>query len=65
MEPIRQEGFLVLQEASGTGMTFFKTREEAEGKVKTMLGKDHPMLVVAATRFVTTRILELRHEPLD
>jgi hypothetical protein len=64
-EPIRQEGFLVFQETSGAGMTFVKSHEEAEAKVKSLLGNNHPMLIVAATRYVTTRILELRGEPLD
>ena len=64
-EPIRQEGFLVFQESSGASMTFVKSHEEAEAKVKSLLGSDHPMLIVAATRYVTTRILEQRGELLD
>ena len=64
-EPIRQDGFLVFQDKSGSGMEFVKTREEAEAMVKSMLVGDHPMLIVAATRYVTTRILELRGEHLD
>ena len=65
-EPIRQEGFLIFQDSSGAGgMLFVKPREEAEAKVKIMLGSNHPMLIVAATRYVTTRILESRGELLD
>jgi hypothetical protein len=64
-EAVRQEGFLVFEETSGAGMTFVQSHEEAEAKVKNLLGNNHPMLIVAATRYVTTRILELRGESLD
>ncbi len=61
-ETIRQEGYLVFQESSGTGgwSKFHESKEKAEEVAVGMLSSSIPVIVIPAVRFTTRRIQERR-----
>jgi hypothetical protein len=64
-KPIREEGFVVRQEVSGSAIRFFSTREEAEEAAMKMLDGYIPTLVLPAVRYTTKATKQWRGEKIE